>query len=98
LTSSTSTPPVPSSTCFCHAAGVGVTALEEGQRVLETATEVVILNPLGAIIWDLLDGETNLESVVEALTEHFSTVPPATIEHDVQSLVSELLARDLIEV
>ncbi|MGH9297048.1 MAG: PqqD family protein [Acidimicrobiales bacterium] len=77
----------------------GVVSVEiEGDVILYDEERELshLLNPSGAIIWQLLDGEASLEELVVDLAEAFH-VDTGTVESDVLTLVRELGRRGLIE-
>lgn len=53
-------------------------------------------NPTGAAIWQLLDGETSTEAVIQSLAEEYSA-DIGVIEADVLGLLEELERRGFIE-
>ncbi len=57
--------------------------------------ELFTLNETGKAIWDLLDGQRDLNAVIAALAEQYEA-PPAEIERDVLGLVEELVKRRML--
>lgn len=57
--------------------------------------QIFSLNPVGAFIWDRLDGVRDLEAVKTCLTETFD-VEEATAEADLEFHIKELEGADLI--
>ena len=53
------------------------------------------LNAVGVLVWDLLDGSTDLDGVTERVTEAYD-VDRATARHDVAALVDALDAAGLV--
>jgi Coenzyme PQQ synthesis protein D (PqqD) len=66
--------------------------LVEGQAVivLPRSGEIMVLNETGAVVWDLSDGEHDIEDIVDELTKRFD-VSPAAAQEDVESLYRELI-------
>jgi hypothetical protein len=54
------------------------------------------LDEVGAVIWDRLNEGLTLVEVVESLLSTYEA-PPETVRADVQRIVDELLAADLLE-
>ena len=42
--------------------------------------EAVGINPVGVVLWKLMDGERSLEEMVAEIKDHFSDVPGTAIE------------------
>jgi hypothetical protein len=57
--------------------------------------ELYTFNETGRAIWNLLDGERDLSSVVAILAEEYKA-PEGEIEEDVIGLVSELVNRRML--
>jgi hypothetical protein len=57
---------------------------------------VLSLNVTASLVWDLLDGEHDLEAVVAAVCERFE-IDPATARQDVEQLCQDLLDAGAIE-
>ena len=57
---------------------------------------VVTLNPVGARIWELLDGRRNLEAIAGTICEEFE-VEPETARADVGEFVRSLEEAKLVE-
>lgn len=60
--------------------------------------EVKVLNPIGAVIWHLIDGERSIESIEERLTTHFNAVPAEQIKIDLERFVTDLIAKEMLVV
>lgn len=54
------------------------------------------LNPVGAMIWEQLDGEQSLRSITAQLAAQFPDVEPHTIEADALALLQTLLDHALV--
>ena len=55
------------------------------------------VNPIGLLIWELLENERTVASLVDAVRERTEN-PPPTVEEDVVSFVSSVQERDLLVV
>ena len=55
------------------------------------------LNPVGTLIWKLLDGQHSVEDIVAAICKTFE-VEPEQASQDVQRLLDELLTNMLINI
>ena len=51
--------------------------------------DVVCINPVGVVIWKLMDGEHTLENMVAKITERFSEVPDA-VGKEVNTFIDKL--------
>ncbi len=79
---------------------------DSGVLTKQVADEMVIvdmqkgiyhgLNPVGALIWDELDGEQSLSDIATGLMEQYPDVERATIEADMLALMQALLDNDLV--
>jgi hypothetical protein len=55
------------------------------------------LNPVGFVVWELIDGEKNVSSLVDGVRGRMQGVPDH-VEADVMAFLEAALARDLIAV
>ena len=55
------------------------------------------LNPVGLLIWSLLDGDRNVSEVVEAVRSHVEDAPPKLAD-EVLSFLNEVHQRGLVLV
>ncbi len=72
---------------------------EEGQVAVfdERSSELVLFNELGALVWEKLDGEQSVESIVESLLELPIEVPErSTVFEQVQSFLKQLLEKGAV--
>lgn len=53
------------------------------------------LNPVGFVVWDLIDGERTVADLVEGVRTRIEDAPPQ-VEQDVLKFLEAGLARDLI--
>lgn len=66
--------------------------LVEGQAVivLPRSGEIMVLNETGAVVWNLSDGDHDIQDIVNELTEKFD-VSPVAARKDVEHLYTELI-------
>lgn len=83
---------------FCRNPQVIFQVLGEGEDGvllnLETAA-YFSLNPLGALIWQLLEEPAALETILDGVRTAVDDAPPS-VRADVEQFLGELLARDLL--
>ncbi len=65
---------------------------DEGTVILLISGMMHQLNLLGGMIWNLCDGQRNLDQLVAELQQEFD-VDPATLQTDVREFVSDLVER-----
>lgn len=53
------------------------------------------LNAVGALIWELLDGERDAPRIAEEMRSRLDD-PPDDLEHEVEAFLADLRERDLI--
>ena len=71
--------------------------MAEGGVLFSSETEVYFgVNPVGAIIWDLLPKAATLEELCATLSARFHDVGPDRIRHDVLSFIADLRANGLV--
>ncbi len=72
--------------------------LVEGHAILvdQNEGEIVRLTSVGAAIWEALDGQTDVEGLVERLCEIFDA-SPERVRRDTVSFLKQLRRQDLIE-
>lgn len=58
--------------------------------------ELVTLNPVGTVVWQLLDEPRDAGDVAAALHAAFPDVPMAKLEDDAKRFLAELAASDLV--
>ncbi|MCK5691130.1 PqqD family protein [Myxococcota bacterium] len=73
-------------------------ALPDGEIMLvsDQGGKVVVLNSLGAVVWTLCDGHSELREIITIVTKHFSGVPREQVEGDVENFVVQLRDAGLI--
>ena len=55
------------------------------------------VNPVGLLIWELLDGERSVRDVVDAVRERVQNAPPE-LESDVMTFLNDVHERGLVLV
>lgn len=70
----------------------------DGEAVIVNAQggEILVLNECGAFIWQRLDGESDVASLVSAVQEEFE-VDAATAAADVRAFLEALSERNALE-
>ena len=58
--------------------------------------ELLRLSPVGAAIWEALDGERTIESIIACIQENFEA-EPKRIQRDVFAFLKQLRSQGLIE-
>ena len=61
-----------------------------------TGKELITLNPVGTVVWQLLDEPRDAGEVAAALGAAFPDVPLAKLEEDADRFLAELAASDLV--
>lgn len=74
--------------------GVRSRELESGEIALLGSDEqqLILLNAVGAAVWDLCCGSSSQKEIVEALQAHFTDVAREQIEANVERFVEQLMA------
>ena len=54
------------------------------------------LNPVGARVWELIDGQRSVEAIGQQIAQEFE-VEPARAHADVERFAQDLLSRGLVE-
>lgn len=63
----------------------------------EGAEQAVVLNETSQVIWQLSDGTTTIEAMIELLDNAFA-VPRAELQHDVLTAIAALIDHNLIVI
>jgi hypothetical protein len=58
--------------------------------------ELITLNLVGSLVWNLLDGRRDVDAVVSAVVEECAPVEHRTVEVDVRAFLAELTTLHLI--
>jgi hypothetical protein len=69
-----------------------VSDVVDGKAVLVDpgGREIITLNALGSVVWELVDGSRDVDEVCRLVGERHPDVAPEQISADVQSFVQEL--------
>ena len=74
---------------------IGKLADDEAVLVFPQKGQVKVINEVGSVIWELIDGKRNIAQIVEEVVSQFD-VDPLSAEADVLSFISELHKREVI--
>ena len=74
---------------------IAKSAEDEAILVIPQKGQVKVINEVGAIIWELIDGKRTIASIIEEIISQFD-VDPITAESDVINFTTELYKRDII--
>jgi hypothetical protein len=70
--------------------------IEDETLILNLDTgQVSVLNPVGGQIWELMDGNWNMDEIVGYVGQAYD-VPRQQVEQDVERFVQELLSREML--
>jgi hypothetical protein len=70
--------------------------IEDETLILKLDTgQVSVLNPIGGQIWELMDGNRNMDEIVGYVGQTYA-VPRQQAEQDVERFVQELLNREML--
>jgi Coenzyme PQQ synthesis protein D (PqqD) len=66
--------------------------LADGETMLLTVSgeAAIVLNPVGAVIWSLCDGDHTLDEIAALIGERFPDLPLEQIAADVRDLIEQL--------
>jgi hypothetical protein len=71
--------------------------MAEGGVLFSSESEVYFgVNPVGAIIWEMLPVHATVEQLVSALAQRFSDVGVERIQRDVDAFLADLRANGLV--
>ena len=57
--------------------------------------DAVGINPVGVVVWKLMDGQRDLDAILAGVREHFSDVPE-TAGEEVSGFIDELAERGFV--
>ncbi len=80
---------------------VGVKVRKEGKYYVALSPIIgtfISLNQLAGVIYNMLDGNRNIESIVDELSNRFTNVEKEKIKEDVCKCISDLEAYHLVTV
>ena len=58
--------------------------------------ELITLNPVGSVVWELADGDHSVEELAGRLAQRFPAVPAEQVAADVAAFVAELSSMGLL--
>ena len=58
--------------------------------------EIITLNPVGALVWQAMDGERDLEAIAAEVHAAVDDVALEVVSRDVKAFVDELVAEGLV--
>lgn len=74
-----------------------VTTLDDGTFLVDPRTQAIFhLDALGGGVWSALAAATTRDDLLALLTAAFPDTPASTIARDLDTLLGELRARDLL--
>jgi hypothetical protein len=70
---------------------------ESGNLVLldPTGAEMIVLNPVAAVIYQLMDGARDVEAIARIVADTLSA-PVDRVTRDVETFVADMMARGLV--
>ncbi len=74
--------------------------VEEGEAVIvkpDTA-ELRTLNEVGSRIWELVDGEKDVEKIIQIIRNEFDETSKNDVEKEIIEFCRELREKDLVEI
>ena len=74
---------------------IGKLADDEAVLVMPQKGQVKVINEVGTVIWELIDGKRNIGQIVEEIISQFD-VDPVSAETDTLNFISELHKREII--
>ena len=82
---------------FRRADGIGVQNVDGRAFLLDArGREMIVLNPVGTLVWDVLDTPSDPATIAAALVGHFDDVSSAQLERDVADFLDELQRAGLV--
>ena len=76
---------------------IGKLAEDEAVLVMPQKGQVKVINEVGAVIWELIDGKRNIGQIVEEVISQFD-VDPVSAETDTLNFISELKIREIVSL
>ena len=82
-----------------HRTDVRSRELPNGEAALMTPDDevLILLNPLGVVVWELCDGARSVDEIAATLAGQFTSVTAEQIAADVAQLVVELQRLGVLE-
>lgn len=59
--------------------------------------EIKVLNMIGGMVWNMLDGHTSVSTIEHALQAQFDDTPREAIKADLERFITELVEKGLIQ-
>jgi len=82
---------------FRRADNVVVQVVDERAFLLdERGEEMIVLNQVGSMVWDALDGERGDSAIAASLVDQFEDVSLSDLERDVRDFLDELSKLGLV--
>jgi len=82
---------------FRRADNVGLQVVDERAFLLdERGTEMIVLNPVGTMVWEALDGVSAASAIAESLAASFKDVSLEELESDVREFLDVLAGIGLV--
>ena len=82
---------------FRRADNVGLQVVDERAFLLdERGTEMIVLNPVGTMVWGALDGVSAVSAIAESLAASFEDVSLEQLESDIREFLDELAGIGLV--
>jgi hypothetical protein len=76
---------------FRRADGIGVQNVDGRAFLLDASgTEMIVLNPVGTLVWDALETPSDAATIATTLVSQFDDVSSAQLERDVADFLDEL--------
>jgi hypothetical protein len=80
-----------------RADGIVVQTVDDRAFLLdERGAEMIVLNPVGTMVWNALDGESDAGAIASSLVERFDDVSVAELDRDVKTFLDDLAAAGLV--
>jgi hypothetical protein len=80
-----------------RADGIVMQAVDERAFLLDgRGTEMIVLNPVGTMVWDALDGASDADAIAESLVSRFEDVSLTQLQGDVREFLDELAEAGLV--
>jgi hypothetical protein len=74
---------------------IGKLTEDEAVLVIPQKGQVKVINEVGAVIWELIDGKRNIAQIVSEIVAQFD-VDPVSAEADTLNFMLELHKRDIV--
>jgi hypothetical protein len=72
-----------------------VVVVPDGTLSIETESGPIVLNATAAALWQLCDGETSVQEMIQAAGELFDSGPDI-VRHDILAILQDFEARGLV--